>query len=124
MQTLLNQLQGLESELHHPGVHCSRERLEQLLHPDFHEVGRSGNRYDRATVIEYLANQGPQSTTESNEYAAHRLSPDCALLTYRSAQRVPGGLMSHEALRSSVWIRTANRWQLFYHQGTPASTGS
>lgn len=124
MQTLLKQLQLLEAELHHPGVHCSPERLDQLLHPDFHEVGRSGNRYSRATVIGYLLNQGPQLTTESGEYAVHALSPDCALLTYRSAQHSQAGQASHAALRSSVWMRCADRWQLFYHQGTPASSDS
>jgi hypothetical protein len=122
MQTLLKQLQRLEAELHHPGVHCSAERLEALLHPDFHEVGRSGIQYSRATVIAYLLSQGPQSTTESDQYAVHALSPDCALLTYRSAQRVQGGQESHAALRSSVWMRTADRWQLFYHQGTPTAS--
>ena len=30
MTSLLSELQALEVELHHPGVRCSRERLEQL----------------------------------------------------------------------------------------------
>ena len=42
MDDLLTHLQTLEVELHHPGVRTSRARLEALLHPDFHEVGRSG----------------------------------------------------------------------------------
>ena len=49
MNKLQRDLQALEAELHHPGVRCSRERLEQSLHPDFHEVGRSGRQYSRET---------------------------------------------------------------------------
>jgi len=42
MRDLLELLRGLEVELHHPGTRCSRARLDELLHPDFDEVGRSG----------------------------------------------------------------------------------
>jgi hypothetical protein len=55
MSTLLAELQALEVELHHPGVACDFARLEELLHTDFHEVGRSGRRYDRATVLHFLS---------------------------------------------------------------------
>jgi hypothetical protein len=121
MDTLLHELKTLESELHHPGSACSRERLEQLLHPDFHEVGRSGQPYDRATVIAFLASLAEAPAVQARDYAVHRLAEHCALLTYRSAQRAPDGSETLVALRSSVWLRSAAGWQLFYHQGTPAA---
>ena len=34
MDSLLAELTALETELHHPGSPCTRERLERLLHPD------------------------------------------------------------------------------------------
>lgn len=55
MQDLLLLLQGLEVELHHPGTRCSPSRLDALLHPQFHEIGRSGRAYDRETVLGFLA---------------------------------------------------------------------
>ncbi|NML18783.1 nuclear transport factor 2 family protein [Azohydromonas caseinilytica] len=118
--SLLDQLQSLESELHHPGRPCSRARLEQLLHPGFHEVGRSGNPYGRDTVLDYLAAQTAAPPVENWGHTVHLLAPDCALLTYRSARRGADGSLSEEALRSSIWLRTAAGWQLFHHQGTPA----
>ena len=118
---LLQVLQTLEAELHHPGVRCSREQLERLLHPGFHEVGRSGRQYSRETVIQYLAAAGAQPHVESGDYAVTQLAECCALLTYRSAHRQPDGALADPALRSSVWLLTTVGWQLFYHQGTPAA---
>jgi len=121
VHSLLNELQALEVELHHPGVRCSRSRLEQLLHPDFHEVGRSGRPYDRETVVRYLAALEEQPVVASDGFALVELGPKVALLTYRSAQVEPGrGLVNH-TLRSSVWVQSSLGWQLRYHQGTPAA---
>lgn len=118
MNPLLDTLRSLEAELHHPGVRCSHERLEQLLHPDFHEVGRSGRRYTRETVVAFLAAQADPPEVQADAYALTALAEDCALLTYRSAHRSDAGLVL-PALRSSIWRRTPAGWQLFYHQGTP-----
>jgi hypothetical protein len=119
-QLLLDELRQLEAELHHPGLKCSRERLEQLLHPDFHEVGRSGRPYSRQTVVEHLFSQAAPPSVQAEDYAVHPLAEDCALLTYRSAHRTAEGKLVDPALRSSVWRLTGKGWQLFYHQGTPA----
>jgi hypothetical protein len=121
MESLLQVLQALEVELHHPGVRCSRSRLEQLLHRDFHEVGRSGRQYDRATVIKFLAEQQSPPSVESGEFAACLVSPGVALLTYRSAQREANGPLANHTLRASVWVQVGGVWRLRFHQGTPAA---
>ena len=121
MASLLSEIQALEVELHHPGVRCSRERLEQLLHPDFHEVWRSGRAYDRTTIVEYLASLESHPIVVSESFAIVELAPQVALLTYRSAHEEKGkGLVNH-TLRSSVWVLSPVGWQLRYHQGTPAA---
>lgn len=121
MSGLLQELQSLEVELHHPGVRCHRERLERLLHPAFHEVGRSGRQYDRETVVSYLASVHSRPAVVSDGFAVTELGPQVALLTYRSAQVEAGqGLVNH-TFRSSVWVKTNAVWQLLYHQGTPAA---
>ncbi len=122
MPPLLREIQQLEAELHHPGARCSRERLERLLHPGFHEVGRSGRQYDRETVIGHLASQPQPPSVVAGDYELHVLAEGCALLTYHSAHRAPDGTTSDQALRSSIWLRDDSGWRLFYHQGTPAST--
>lgn len=119
---LLAELTALEVELHHPGVRCSAERLEALLLPDFDEIGRSGRRYDRATVIRHLAAQAVQPRIESDGFTVRRLGPDHALLGYRSAHRTDAGTLELHAHRTSVWRRDGTAWRLLHHQGTPAAT--
>lgn len=121
MSSLLADLQALEVELHHPGVACDLVRLEELLHLDFHEVGRSGRRYDRATVLRFLGERQVPPQVVSDGYAVMQLGPEAALLTYRSAHRGADGAMEQHTCRSSVWVRASGRWQLLYHQGTPTT---
>lgn len=122
MDSLLAELTALETELHHPGAICTRERLERLLHPDFHEVGRSGARYDRQTVIDFLASRGRLPAVIARDHRVEPLASDIALLHFRSHEVAPDGTPFHAALRVSVWRRTARGWQLSYHQGTPAAS--
>lgn len=121
---LLEVLSCLEVELHHPGVRLGEARLQALLHADFHEVGRSGRAYDRPTVLCFLAEQGASAESPPavvpDCFAVRELGPACALLTYRAAHRLPDGSLTRHTLRSSVWLREAGGWQLYYHQGTPA----
>jgi hypothetical protein len=121
MNSLLFKLQTLEVELHHPGVRCNRERLEQLLHPDFHEVGRSGQAYIRETIINFLSSQDSQPIVVSEGFAVAKLGSETALLTYRSAHVDSTNTLVNHTLRSSLWIKTDVGWQLRYHQGTAAA---
>lgn len=121
MNSLLNHLQSLEVELHHPGVLCTRERLEQLLHPHFHEVGRSGRPYSRETIITYLASLSNSPPVVSDAFLVAAMSADVALLTFRSAQVTQDHKLEMHTLRSSLWVNSGNGWQLRYHQGTPAA---
>jgi hypothetical protein len=121
MSQLLSTLQALEVELHHPGVRCSRDRLEFLLHPDFHEVGRSGRTYSRDTVIQFLVSQEQHAKVLSDRFLVAELGSEIALLTYRSAQLRQDDDLSDHTLRSSLWSRSTVGWQLRFHQGTPAA---
>jgi hypothetical protein len=118
---LLSILEALEVELHHPGVRCSRERLEQLLHPDFQEVGRSGRQYTRETIVRFLASQEHHPRIASERFSVAEPAAGVALLTYRSAHRLPDGNLANHTLRSSLWLLADVGWQLRYHQGTPAA---
>ncbi|CAN7277396.1 DUF4440 domain-containing protein [Pseudorhodoferax sp. LjRoot39] len=121
MSALLDELQALETELHHPGRPCTLARLERLLHADFHEVGRSGRAYDRATVLAWLTtSQAALPDVASDGFRVERLAADTALLHFRSVLRDAGRPTQH-TLRMSLWVSTAAGWQLRYHQGTPAA---
>jgi len=121
MNSLLATIQALEVALHHPGVSCEVVRLEQLLHKDFSEVGRSGRAYDRVTVLRFLGEQKVSPPVVSDSFSVYEPTPGVALLTYRSAHRQPNGDLENHTLRSSLWMQVDGRWQLRYHQGTPAA---
>ncbi|WP_346286842.1 nuclear transport factor 2 family protein [Zoogloea sp.] len=121
MNSLLALIQALEIELHHSGVRCDAARLGHVLHEDFHEIGRSGSRYDRATVMGFLAGLKEAPPAVSDDFVLQELAPGVVLLNYRSADVQPGGALSRHTLRSSIWVREGDRWQIRYHQGTPAA---
>jgi hypothetical protein len=100
-----------------PDVRRDAERVRALLSPDFVEFGSSGRVWDRDSV--------PAATADAAERIAatdlrpRRLGPDAVLLTYRTT--TPG----RTALRSSTWIRGADRqWLMVFHQGTVVPQGT
>ncbi len=124
--SLLKHLQRLELELHHPGVPLTAARIDALLHPDFHEVGRSGTAYSRKTVVRFLSDLTARPATVSDHFRLTRLERRSALLHFRSAERAAGAEPSeckwtHHAHRSSLWICEGDAWRLMYHQATPSA---
>jgi hypothetical protein len=92
-----------------------------LLHPEFHEVGRSGRSYNREIIVNFLTAQESQPKVASEKFSASELGPGVALLTYRSVQVEQSKTLVNHTLRSSIWLKTNAGWQLRYHQGTAAA---
>jgi len=109
----VQQVVELELALLTPAVRRSRERLEQLLDPDFAEVGASGRRWSRAEMIAALvAEDRAAEPLEAVDVTCLQAGPDLLVLTYLSQ---PQG---RAALRTSLWRRSGGRWRLLHHQGT------
>ncbi|MFG1667149.1 DUF4440 domain-containing protein [Streptomyces sp. Y7] len=108
---------AIEGELRllDPEVRRSPEQLGALLHPEFHEFGSSGRRWDRASTLARL----PMDPDPADRYVVTsgiegvRLAPDLVHLTFDT---VYDGSHAH---RSSLWRRTDAGWQMYFHQGTP-----
>jgi hypothetical protein len=113
----------LETSLLRPEVRASRDALSKLLAIDFVEFGSSGRIYDRDQVIDGLVQESsaPQVERTAYEFSVHRLSEVVVLVTYRVSRRMLGG-GEFQTLRSSVWQLREDRWQMVFHQGTPART--
>lgn len=109
-----------EKALTDPGVRRSPQRVHQLLHPDFVEIGSSGHVYDRETMIEMMTSERPGGVV-IRDFEVHLLSDNTALVTYRSI-----GTSGKEARRSSIWVDEGSGWRLIHHQGTrvPNSWGA
>lgn len=123
-ESLLNHLRELEVSLHQPAIRSDPDRLKQLLHGSFFEIGRSGQRYDRADIIRELRSEENSATVFSQDFELHRIDDDLALLTYKSGFSDSDGEMSRLAVRSSLWQRNPRGWQMRFHQGTPTARSS
>ena len=103
-----------EQQLLDPEVRASPACAGALLHPDYVEYGASGRVWDRATILEALA-EDPEASGEATDFEAARLADGVVLLTYR----ITG---STGSLRSSVWVREPDHgWRVRFHQGTRAA---
>jgi len=118
---LLEHLRVLETELHILETRKNRIRLEQLLHPDFVEFGRSGRQYTRAEVLEeFSASDATMDEVYAQNFELAELSQVIVLLTYLSAHKGSDGELYRRTLRSSLWVTTEGGWRMRFHQGTPA----
>ncbi|MEV5438812.1 nuclear transport factor 2 family protein [Streptomyces sp. NPDC052682] len=98
-------------------VRGSPQRVDALLHPDFHEFGASGRVWDRAAIIAMLADTAGSDAPPitASRIRGVQLAADLVHLTYDTDA---GGRRAH---RSSLWRRTRQGWQLYFHQATPFS---
>ncbi|MBW4579464.1 MAG: nuclear transport factor 2 family protein [Tildeniella nuda ZEHNDER 1965/U140] len=119
--SLLSTLCQLECELHQPKCRGDRERLIQLLAPDFMEFGRSGATYTRDHTLMLLPTDPEPPQIHAQNFAVNKLSDSIALLTYQSAHVNPSGELFHHTNRSSIWRLDASGWQMVFHQGTPTA---
>lgn len=117
---LCDRLRLLEMELHQPESRTNALRLQQLLHEEFVEIGRSGTRYDRAAIISALLTEQSTDIIWSQDFQATRLDGQLALLTYRTALIDAEGQAHRHSWRSSLWHYDGKGWRIRFHQGTPA----
>jgi hypothetical protein len=98
-----------------PEVRDSADQLEELLDPDFSEIGKSGRLWTRAGMIAALvADTDPEKhTVDFSDMSGRTVGPGFVLLTY--VTQVEG----RRARRSSLWRQSMNGWRVLHHQGTP-----
>ena len=115
LDEILAELSAREPLFHRLGSKVDRTALEAMMATDFWEVGASGNIYHREFVIEtILQRQGSDHSDEwvCSDFALRSLGSDHFLITYRLEQP------ARPTRRSTIWKRTADGWQILYHQGT------
>jgi hypothetical protein len=72
--SLLAIIRELECELHQPECRRDRERLAQLLAPDFMEFGRSGATYTRDYELMSLPSDPEPPQIHAQDFAVNQLS--------------------------------------------------
>ena len=98
-----------------PEVRGSADQHEDLLDPDFAEIGKSGRLWTRVEMIAALvADTDPeQHSVNVSDMSGRTLGPGFVLLTYVTQGE------GRRARRSSLWRQSVKGWQVLHHQGTP-----
>ncbi len=118
----MKQLEEMETSLHKYEVRTDLNKLRELLHPDFIEIGYSGSTHDYASIVSRLPTETrPDHTIWSQGFECFDLAPSVKLLLYKSAHLYPGGNLKRHSKRSSVWVNESGLWQIKYHQATLVS---
>jgi len=117
---LLGTLQQLETELHQADTRRNKARLDELLHPEFEELGRSGRRYSREEILTEFSADMEYPQIVSMNFSVASIGEGIALLTYISAHKSQSGHLHRNTLRSSLWVLGDTGWKMRFHQGTPA----
>lgn len=105
----------LERELQSPATRADVRRLQELLSPDFIEVGASGRRWDLPTILDLLAQEAEEPDTAEigiDNLEARILSTNLIQVFWDSDRA------GRRARRTSLWRRNELGWEQIYHQGT------
>ncbi|GEB96186.1 nuclear transport factor 2 family protein [Microbacterium lacticum] len=88
------------------------DRVRELLHPEFVEIGRSGRRWTRSATIAALESEHERVAPETDEWSFNEVSLSLVLVTYR----ITGGAGSSR--HASLWDVSGAVPMIRYHQGT------
>ena len=109
-------LKQLEEELWKSNFRFNVSKMEEVLASDFFEFGRSGKVYRRADTLNVIS-QEIRCLFPLTDLKIRLINKDTAQVTYVSHVDYLHG--QEKSLRSSIWSRLDDRWQLRFHQGTP-----
>ena len=90
-----------------------KENLEERLHKDFMEYGKSGIIFYREETIEELSQLTKNRDIKIMDFKCTMLSDKTALIHYVFLYND-----KTKVLRTSIWKEEAGKWQLYFHQGT------
>ena len=119
----VDRLTALEESLWRSASRFDRAWMERVLHPGFHEFGRSGRRWTRDEILDMPA-VDVDVVWPPGDLAVGLVAPGVALLTY-----VVTDADGNASNRSSLWLQEpavedsdpTSGWRLRFHQGGPTA---
>lgn len=102
-----------ETDLLQPDVRHS-DAVSRLLADDFIEFGSSGRVFAKPEIIASLKAES-SVRLEAWQFEVRMLAPHIGLVTYRVRRNTEPPVVT---LRSSIWEKRGEVWQMVFHQGT------
>jgi|SRR5271165_5862110 len=113
---VLEELRAREPIFHHPELGTTRADFDNMMASDFWEVGASGRRYSRESILDELerryAGEYAEGPLEATDFHCRRLADEVYLLTYTLFEG------KRKTRRATIWQRNAADWNIVFHQGT------
>lgn len=110
-----DELMRREPLFHRAEFGTTREDFERMTAPEFWEVGASGRRYSRQFVLDVLEERYEkpmEAVWEIGDFHCLEIATDNYLISYTLIQG------ERVTRRTTIWRRTAEGWQILFHQGT------
>lgn len=92
-----------------------KQNLVKRIHDEFMEIGKSGQVFDKNSIIDYLSHLDTDRDIEIQNFVLKGLKEDILIANYITNEK---GIET-KALRTSIWINENSDWKLYFHQGTP-----
>jgi hypothetical protein len=116
--SLTNLIKDLETEFLQPEVRKSKERLNELLADNFYEIGESGSQYKKQDILNDLPKQTGEKYTIYN-FNTVEISSGIVMATYLAEKEMASSNKKTFSLRTSLWQKRKEKWQIIFHQRTP-----
>jgi hypothetical protein len=116
LEKVLAELMAREPIFHREEWGTSREDFDEMMTPEFWEVGASGRRYSREFVLDELERRHAEEHDDvwaTSDFSCQRLENEVYLLTYTLLQ--DGVRLTR---RSTIWRKSPEGWKIVFHQGT------
>ena len=116
---ITDQVRQLELKLLHSDIKVMPSLLDALLATEFEEIGGNGAVNSRQEVVGWLWNKNSQDRWSLTDFRVRELSTDLVLAIYH-AEKVVGqkNIVSKGSIRSSIWKRNTQGWQMVFHQAS------
>src|SRR5271169_2487324 len=109
---VLEELRAREPIFHHPKFGTTRADFDNMMASDFWEVGASGRRYSRESILDELerryAGEYVEGHLEATDFYCRKLAEEVYLLTYTLLQG------QRKTRRATIWQRIAMDWKIVF----------
>lgn len=117
MQKSKKIIKKLELELLKPIVRKDKKRISELLADNFLEYASVGIVLRKKDILKRLPMEENIKWSVSN-FDIVEISRDVVLVTYTTKRKDLKTSETISSLRSSLWKKVKNNWQMVFHQGT------
>ncbi|MGN9166363.1 nuclear transport factor 2 family protein [Tissierellaceae bacterium HCP3S3_D8] len=90
------------------------QNLNDRIHDEFIEFGKSGQVFDKDSIVKYLNNLDTDRDIEILSFKIKNIKEDLIIANYISYEKE----IEIKALRTSIWKKELSDWKLYFHQGT------